>query len=149
MAKGTLNKVMLIGRLGADPEMRYTPSGQAVATFNVATNEVWKDKEGNLQERTDWHRVVVWRHLAERANEYLKKGSRVYIEGQLQTRSWEDKDNVKRYTTEVVARDMQFLDARGDSASSKSGGGDTGAAPLPADSEPKSGDLGPEDDLPF
>ena len=125
MAKGTVNKVILVGRLGSDPELRYTPAGQAFANFNIATNEVWKDQEGNFQEKTDWHRIVLWRHLAERANEYLKKGHRVYIEGKLQTRTWDDQDGNKRYVTEVVGRDMQFLEARGD------GGGASMASSMP------------------
>ena len=112
MAKGTVNKAILIGRLGADPELRYTPSGAAVVNFNIATDESWTDASGVKQERTEWHRIVAWRKLAEICGEYLKKGSRVYIEGQLQTRSWEGQDGVKRYTTEIVARDMQMLDTK-------------------------------------
>jgi single-strand DNA-binding protein len=111
MARG-INKVILIGNLGQDPELRYTPSGAAVANFSVATNETWNDKEGNTQERTEWHRIVAWRRLAEICGEYLKKGSQVYIEGRLQTRSWEDKDGVKRYVTEVIARELQMLGRR-------------------------------------
>lgn len=145
MAKGTLNKVMLIGRLGADPEMSYTPSNQAVTKLRLATNEVWKDKEGNQQERTEWHNVVLWQKQAEIANEYLKKGNRVYIEGRLQTRSWEDKDGIKRYWTEVVAQSLEFLESR------DSGGGSSQSAPAPSDDDM----MGPqrnmdqEDDLPF
>ena len=112
MAKGTVNKAILIGRLGADPELRYTPSGAAVVNFNIATDESWTDASGVKQERTEWHRIVAWRKLAEICGEYLKKGSRVYIEGQLQTRSWEGQDGVKRYTTEIVARNMQMLDTK-------------------------------------
>lgn len=111
MAKGTVNKAILIGRLGADPELKYTPSGAAVVNFNIATDESWTDASGVKQERTEWHRIVAWRKLAEICGEYLKKGSRVYIEGQLQTRSWEQ-DGVKRYTTEIVARNMQMLDSK-------------------------------------
>ncbi|MFQ6093885.1 MAG: single-stranded DNA-binding protein [bacterium] len=114
MAKGTVNKVILIGRLGADPELRYTPSGAAVCNFNMATNEMWKDEGGNLQERTEWHRIVVWRELGERCAEWLKKGSHVYIEGRLQTRSWEDQNGIKRKSTEIVAQRMQMLDKRGE-----------------------------------
>ncbi len=117
MAKGTVNKVILIGRLGQDPDLRYTPNGQPVATLNLATNEVWRDRDGNNQERTEWHRVILWGKQAENAGEYLRKGSRIYIEGRLQTRQWEDKDGIKRYTTEVVGLHMQFLDsARQESA---------------------------------
>src|SRR5512147_2407928 len=101
MAK-SLNKVMLIGNLGKDPELKYTPSGVAVATFSMATSEQWKDQDGNAQERTEWHNIVAWRKLAEIVGEYLKKGKKVYIEGKLQTRNYE-KDGVKRYVTEIVA----------------------------------------------
>ena len=143
--RGSVNKVILIGNLGSDPELKYTPSGAAVTNFNVATNEVWNDKDGNKQERTEWHRVVLWRKLAEIAGEYLKKGSKVYLEGRLQTRSWEDKDGVKRYTTEVVADNMTMLDAKSE------GGGSSGvsSAPPPASEAPPAADSGAEDDLPF
>ncbi len=104
-----VNKVILIGRLGTDPEIRYTPSGTAVANFNVATNERWTNKQGEKQERTDWHRIVAWRKLGEFCGQYLKKGKQVYIEGRLQTRSWEDRDGNKRWTTEVVADRIQFV----------------------------------------
>jgi len=105
---------MLIGNLGKDPELRYTSSGVPVGTFSVATNEQWKDSEGNAQERTEWHNIVTWQKLAEICAEYLKKGSKVYIEGRLQTRSWEDKNTgQKRYTTEIVANDMIMLDPKG------------------------------------
>ncbi len=112
MAARGVNKVILIGHLGGDPELRYTPSGAAVANMRLATNEVWKDNEGNTQERTEWHRVVLWRKLAEIAGQYLKKGMQVYVEGRLQTRSWEDKDGVKRYSTDIVATNMQILGRR-------------------------------------
>lgn len=109
-----INKVMLIGRLGKDPEVRYTPSGASVANFSIATSEEWKDKEtGEKQERTEWHRIVAWRRLGEICGEYLRKGSQVYIEGRLQTRSWEDRDGNKRYTTEIVAQNMQMLGPAG------------------------------------
>ncbi len=143
--RGSVNKVILIGNLGSDPELKYTPSGAAVTNFNVATNEVWNDKDGNKQERTEWHRVVLWRKLAEIAGEYLKKGSKVYLEGRLQTRSWEDKDGVKRYTTEVVADNMTMLDSKGEGGSS---GSDVSSAP-PATEAPPAADSGAEDDLPF
>ena len=113
MARGTVNKVILIGRLGSDPELRYTPNGDAVANFRIATNRVWKDQEGNQQERTEWHRIVAWRKMAERCGEYLRKGSRVYIEGRLETRSWEGKNGNKRFVTEVITDRMQMLDAKG------------------------------------
>ena len=108
-----INKVILIGRLGSDPEVRYTPSGVAVANFSIATSEEWKDKDsGERRERTEWHRIVAWRRLGEICGEYLSKGKQVYIEGRLQTRDWEDRDGNKRYTTEIVASDVQFLGTR-------------------------------------
>jgi single-strand DNA-binding protein len=105
----SVNKVILIGNLGKDPELRYTPGGSAVVNFPIATNERWKDKDGNPQERTEWHNIVLWGRLAEIANDYLRKGSPVYIEGRLQTRSWDDRDGNKRYTTEIVGTQMQML----------------------------------------
>lgn len=112
MARG-VNKVILVGNCGADPESRYLPSGGAVTNVTIATSESWKDKQtGQPQERTEWHRVVFFNKLAEIAGEYLKKGSKVYVEGALRTRQWE-KDGVKRYTTEIVANEMQMLDSRG------------------------------------
>jgi single-strand DNA-binding protein len=108
-----INKVILIGRLGSDPEVRYTPSGVAVANFSIATSEEWKDKDsGERRERTEWHRIVAWRRLGEICGEYLSKGKQVYIEGRLQTRDWEDRDGNKRYTTEIIASDVQFLGTR-------------------------------------
>jgi len=107
----SVNKVILVGRLGQNPEVRYTPSGSAVANFSVATNEAWTDKSGQKQERTEWHRVVVWGKLAELCNQYLQKGRQCYVEGRLQTREWTDKDGVKKYSTEVQAQTVQFLGA--------------------------------------
>ncbi|MGD2113054.1 MAG: single-stranded DNA-binding protein [Gammaproteobacteria bacterium] len=116
MARG-VNKVILVGNLGSDPEVRYTAGGDAVANLSVATAESWRDKQsGEKQERTEWHRVVMFRRLGEIAAEYLKKGSQVYIEGRLQTRKWQDKNGNDRYTTEIVANDMQMLGGRGGSA---------------------------------
>jgi len=113
MARG-VNKVILVGHLGKDPDVRYAPSGQAIANITLATSEQWKDKNsGEKQERTEWHRVVFFSRLAEIAGEYLKKGSQVYIEGRLQTRKWQDKDGNDRWTTEIVANDMQMLGGRG------------------------------------
>ena len=113
MARG-INKVILIGNLGADPETRHTPSGSAVTNIRVATSESWKDKQtGERQERTEWHQVVLWNRLGEVAGEYLRKGSKVYIEGSLRTRKWQGQDGQDRYTTEIVASDMQMLDSRG------------------------------------
>jgi single-strand DNA-binding protein len=124
MARG-VNKVMLIGNLGADPEVRYTAGGAAVANVTLATAESWKDKEsGEQQERTEWHRIVFFSRLAEIVGEYLKKGSQVYVEGRLQTRKWQDRDGNDRYTTEIVANEMQMLGSRtgGGGASGSSGG---------------------------
>jgi single-strand DNA-binding protein len=111
MASG-VNKVILVGHLGADPEMRYTQGGAGVCELRVATNETWNDKNGQRQERTEWHRVVVWGKLAELCSKFLSKGRLVYVEGRLRTRSWDDKDGNKRYTTEVIASDVQFLGGR-------------------------------------
>ena len=107
-----LNKVMLIGRLGRDPEIRYTQSGNAVASFSIATSEYWRDKQGQRQEKTEWHDIVAWDRLADQAQSYLKKGSMVYIEGKLQTRSWDDPQGQKKYRTEIVANQVRFLDSR-------------------------------------
>jgi len=104
-----VNKVILVGNLGVDPEVRFTPGGQAVANFRIATSESWKDKDGQKQERTEWHRIVVWGKLGELCGEYLKKGRQVYLEGRLQTREWNDKEGKKNYTTEVVASNVCFL----------------------------------------
>ena len=121
MARG-INKVILVGNLGADPETRYMPSGKAVSNIRIATSESWKDKQtGDQQERTEWHAVVLYDKLGEIAAEYLRKGSQVYIEGALRTRKWQDKEGKDRYTTEIVARDMQMLGGR-------SGSGGAGAA---------------------
>jgi single-strand DNA-binding protein len=109
-----LNKVLLIGRLGGDPELRYTADGVPVATFNVATSETYKDKSGTKQEKTEWHRVVAWRKLAEIAGEYLKKGKLVYIEGKIQSRDYEGKDGIKRKTFEIIASEMKMLGSAGE-----------------------------------
>lgn len=112
MARG-INKVILIGNLGADPEVRYMPNGAAVANLRIATSESWRDKQtGAQQERTEWHRVVLFRRLGEIAGEYLRKGAKVYVEGRLQTRKWQGQDGIDRYTTEIVANDLQMLDSR-------------------------------------
>jgi single-strand DNA-binding protein len=131
MAK-SLNKVQLIGNLGKDPELRYTAGGVAVATFTMATNESWKDQDGNLQERTEWHNIVAWRKLAEICGEWLKKGKKVYIEGRIQTRSYDDKNTgAKRYITEIVADNMIMLDGgRGQGGEAPSSAG--GSTPEPA-----------------
>ena len=158
MARG-VNKVILIGNLGSDPEVRYTPDGVPVANFSLATSESWNDRNtGERQERTEWHRLVLWRKLAEIAGQYLKKGARIYVEGKLQTRSWDDQSGQKRYTTEIVVNDMQMLDSRGE-AGSGSGGRDAGYSDRPASGQdsgpaaqsaaPPPGPGGDDDDLPF
>ncbi len=115
-AKGgkMLNKATLIGRLGKDPDVKYTPDGTMVTTFSIATTEQWKDKNGEKVQKTEWHKIVAWKKLAEICGNYLKKGSLVFIEGRIQTRSWEDKDGIKHYTTEIVAADMKMLDKKED-----------------------------------
>lgn len=105
----SVNKVILLGRLGQDPELKYTPGGAAVCNFSVATTESWTDKQGQKQEKTEWHRIVVWGKLAELCNQYLAKGRQAFVEGRLQTRSWDDKDGSKRYTTEIMANTVQFI----------------------------------------
>ena len=146
MARSGINKVILVGNLGQDPEVKYTAGGAAVTTLSLATSESWKDKDtGSDQEKTEWHRVVLWRRLAEIAGEYLKKGSKVYIEGQLQTRKWEQ-DAQTRYTTEVIGRDMQFLDSRGSSSSDSSSYDDINQD-MSSQNLPDSGIT--DDDIPF
>lgn len=118
MARG-INKVILIGNLGGDPEVRYTPNGSAVANVTLATSESWRDKQsGELQDRTEWHRVVFFGRLAEIVGEYLRKGSKIYVEGSLRTRKWQDKTGTDRYTTEIIANEMHMLDSRGANAAS-------------------------------
>ncbi len=143
----SVNKVLLIGRLGNNPEIRYTNTGTAVANFNLATSENWNDKNGQRQERTEWHRVVVWGKLAELCEKYLSKGRQCFVEGRLQTRSWDDKDGNKRYTTEIVASTIQFLGTAG---------AQTSAGASAMDSSPEMADNGPtlessftEDEIPF
>ncbi|HET8667114.1 MAG TPA: single-stranded DNA-binding protein [Terriglobales bacterium] len=131
----SVNKVILVGHLGKDPEVKYTPSGTAVASFSVATSERFKDKDGNWQDRTEWHNVVLWQRLAEIAGEYLKKGRQVYIEGRLQTRSWDDKNTgEKKYRTEVVGNDIVLLGGGGQGSGSEQGGGYSRRAPASNDS---------------
>lgn len=136
-----VNKVILVGRLGADPEIRYTQDGTMVTNLNVATNEQWKDKDGEKQQKTEWHRVVTFRKLAEICGNYLSKGSLVYVEGRIQTRSWDDKDGNKRFTTEVVASTMQMLDRKGQGADQPGGGANTYGGMNGPDTR--------EDDVPF
>lgn len=139
-----LNKVTLIGHIGADPEIRYTQEGNPVATFNIATTERWTDKSGQKQESTEWHRIVAWRRLADICGEYLHKGYKVYIEGKIQTRKWQDQNGNDRYTTEIVAREMKMLDSRGDS-----GGAGVGGTPLPDAPSDSSFGSGTGEDVPF
>jgi len=139
----SVNKVILVGNLGRDPELRYTQNGSAVTNFTLATNEKWRDKDGNNQERTEWHRIVVWGRSAENCAQYLQKGSPVFIEGRLQTREWEDKEGNKRNTTEINALSVQFLGGRG-------GSGGSGRGSAAGDPGPSDADEGPPgDDIPF
>lgn len=150
MARG-VNKVILVGRLGRDPEIRYTQDGQAVVNFPIATSMEWRDKAtGEKREKTEWHRIVAFRKLGEICGEYLSKGKQVYIEGRLQTRSWEQ-DGITRYITEVVANDMQMLGAKGADSSGGYGGGYGSGQGYPDEPEaqPSSGDEGVDDDIPF
>ena len=150
-----LNKVMLIGRLGRDPEIRYTNSGSAVANFSIATTDTWKDKQGQKQERTEWHNIVAWARLADFAQNYLKKGKLIYVEGRLQTRDWTDDKNVKHYKTECVAHTINFMEKLGDSqGAAPSGGPAPSEDPGPQDPGPPAntgGEQGAyvEDDIPF
>ena len=147
MARG-INKVILIGNLGNDPETKFLPSGGAVTNVSLATSESWKDKQtGQMQERTEWHRVVFFNKLAEIAGEYLKKGSKVYVEGSLRTRKWQGQDGQDRYTTEIVVSDMQMLDGRGDGASGGQSRPQGYAAPAAGGYAAPSGDF--DDDIPF
>lgn len=139
-----INKVILIGNLGADPEIRYTQSGTAVATFRMATTEKFKGKDGQMQDQTEWHRIVAWARLAEICGEYLHKGSKIYIEGRLQTRKWTDQSGVEKYTTEIIAREMKMLSARGGSDQDSYGGYQDSSFP-----EPPPGMMGTGEDVPF
>lgn len=136
-----VNKVILIGNLGKDPEIRTFDNGDKVAQFSLATSETYKDKNGDKQEKTEWHNIVLWRGLAGLAEQYLKKGSKIYVEGKLSHRSYDDKDGNKRYITEIVGRDMTFLDGK------PSGGGEQSAPSAPMANEPAQGNV--DDDLPF
>ena len=157
---GGVNKVILVGNLGADPDMRYTPSGQGVCELRVATSESWNDKNGQRQERTEWHRIVVWGKRAEVCSKYLSKGRQVYVEGRIQTRTYDDKDGNKRYITEIIAADVQFLGGggrEGGAPAGRSGGGGSGdGPPPPSDADfgggyggGSGGGGGPDDDIPF
>ena len=149
MARG-INKVILVGNLGADPETRYMPSGSAVTNLSVATSESWKDKQtGEQKDRTEWHKVVMFDRLAEIAAEYLRKGSQVYIEGKLQTRKWQDQQGQDRYTTEIVADQMQMLDSRGGSADFAPSQPRSAAPQSKPAPQAAPADNGFEDDIPF
>ena len=139
MQKNSLNKVILIGNLGQDPEARFTPQGTAVCNLSVATNESWKDQNGEMQDRTEWHRVVMYGRMAETATEYMKKGQMVYVEGRLNTREWEDQNQIKRRTTEIRCDNFTMLGRRSDSPSPASANPDSSMKP----------DAGVDDDLPF
>jgi single-strand DNA-binding protein len=151
---GSLNKAMLIGRLGKDPEVRYTPSGQAVANFSLATSESWT-KDGQKQEKTEWHRIVVWGKQAEHCGEYLRKGREVHIEGRIQTREWDDKSGQKRYTTEIIADRVTFLgggrdSGEGDRGGSRDSGGRGGSSQGSQDTDPwATGGPLTDDGIPF
>ncbi len=139
-----VNKAILIGNLGADPEIRYTPSGVAVANFTIATTEKFKGKDGQMQDQTEWHRIVAWNRLAEICGEYLHKGSKVYIEGKIQTRKWKDQNGNDKYTTEIIAREMKMLSARGGVEQESYGGYQDSSFP-----EPPQGMMGTGEDVPF
>ena len=166
---GSVNKVILVGNLGADPDMRYTPSGQGVCELRVATSESWNDKNGQRQERTEWHRIVVWGKRAEVCSKYLSKGRQVFVEGRIQTRTYDDKDGNKRYITEIIAADVQFLGGggreggaggggrEGGGGGGGGGGGQRNDGPPPSDGDfggfggggNAGGSGGPDDDIPF
>ena len=156
MARSGINKVILIGNLGQDPDVRYMPNGNAVANVSLATSESWKDQNtGETQERTEWHRVVFFRRLGEIVGEYCKKGSKIYVEGKLQTRKWQDKNGQDRYTTEIVADQMQMLDSRGSGGSAAftqnadaNSGGRPAQNSAPSSSAPAP-DADFDDDIPF
>ena len=148
---GSVNKVILVGNLGRDAELRYTPGGSPVATLNLATTEVWNDKAGQRQEKTEWHRVVVWGKTAESLNEYLTKGKQIYVEGRLQTRQWDDKDGNKRYTTEIRGDRIVLLSGGG--GGGMGGGGRQPSRPSPGGGAPEDimepGSELTDDDIPF
>ncbi len=158
----SVNKVILVGNLGKDPELRYTPSGAAVVNFSLATSERYKDKSGEMQEKTEWHNIVAWRQLAEICGKFLHKGKQVYIEGKITTRSYDDRDGNKRYITEIVADQMQMLGGRGDegggqrdSGNRQSGysaprqGGQSAQRPAPVYEDVAEPPFNPDDDIPF
>lgn len=125
----SVNKVIIIGRLGADPELKTMPSGQNMCRISLATSENWTDKDGNKQERTEWHRIIIWGRQADSCSKYLSKGSQAYVEGRIQTRSWEDQDGQKKYTTEIIANNVTFLDSRSSQGSQQNPTEDFGPEP--------------------
>ena len=142
-----VNKVILVGNLGSDPEVRSTPSGQSVAEFSLATNRKWKDRDGNRQEETEWHRIICWARQAEIAGQYLTKGKQIYVEGRIQTRSWDDKQSgEKRYRTEIICSNFQMLGRRDGGGS---GYGQQGGGSAVSDGPPSGPSGGPDDDIPF
>lgn len=145
----SVNKVILVGRLGRDPETRYTSSGQAVCNFNLATDQTFKDRNGERQKRTEWHRIVLWSKLAEIAQQYLKKGMLVYLEGRIQTRQWDDREGNKRTTTEIVGNVMRMLTSRAESAAAAAGAGADVEAPSPPHEEMAAGPEIADEDIPF
>ena len=157
MAQRSLNKVLLLGNLGKDPEVRYTSSGRAVATFTIATSQQWRDQDGNDQERTEWHRVVAWGRLGEVCGEYLSKGKQVFIEGRIQSREWEDQEGNKRTTVEIIANDMIMLGGGSPSQSRNTGESQKRQAPAQSRGPAQEGKREhgrsqpppPEDDIPF
>lgn len=141
----SVNKVILVGNCGADPELRYTPAGTAVTTVSIATSETFKDRDGNKQEKTEWHRLVFWRQLAEICGKYLHKGKQIYVEGKLATRKWTDQNGIERYTTEVVVDKMQMLGRASD-------GPNQGSAPAADQAQPQQGqqpEFNPDDEIQF
>jgi len=149
MARG-INKVIIVGNLGGDPETRYMPSGSAVTNLTVATNESWKDKQtGEQKDRTEWHKVAMFNRLAEIAAEYLRKGSQVYIEGKLRTRKWQDKNGQDRWTTEIIADEMQMLGGRGGGGGAAPMSSGSGSSSAPPSSPPQAGPDDFDDDIPF
>ncbi len=154
MASRGLNKVMIIGNLGAEPEIRFTAGGSPIANFSIATSETWRDKQsGEQQEKTEWHRVVIFGKLAEIVQQYVHKGSKIYIEGRLQTNKWQDKSGQDRYTTEIIANEMQMLDSRGGGSSAsfepaqQAAPQQAATKPAPTSSAPQIDDF--DDDIPF
>jgi len=148
----TVNRVILVGRLGKDPEMRYTPNGTAVCKFSLATDEGWRDQSGQLQKRTEWHNIVAWTKLAENCQKLLTKGKQIYVEGRIQTRQWDDRDGNKRTTTEIVIGTMRLLGSRAEAAAAGAAAAAEAAPEVPVHGEPEEPAAGPvvsDEDIPF